>query len=295
MPLRDLLLTLAVVLVWGTSFVAIQVGVETVPPLLLTGLRFLFTALPALVFVARPKVGWGALLAYGSVLGVLKFGALFVAMAQGMPIGLTSIVVQVQVFFTVAIAAFVLGERPSRATLIGGAIAFVGMGLFAIERGQGAPLGPFLLVVAAFWGLANVIGKAAGVRDMFGFVIWSSLVPPLPLFALSWVLEGPAGFSGLASPSLPALLALAYMSLLATVFGFGMWATLLARHPTSRVTPFALLIPLVGFFWGIALGETVSLLALAASGIVFLGLLVHVFGDRLPRKGAPLPLSGPPA
>ena len=113
MPLRDIALALGVVLIWGLNFVAIKWGVDEIPPFLLTGLRYLGCALPAVFFIRKPQVSWGLLIAYGMTVGVLQFGLLFTAMRLGMPAGLASLVMQMQVFFTMALAMLLLGERPT--------------------------------------------------------------------------------------------------------------------------------------------------------------------------------------
>ena len=288
MPLRDTLLTLLVVFIWGTSFVAIKLGVEEIPPILLTALRFAFSALPAVFFLPRPKIPLWIVLGYGTTLGVIKFSLLFIAIKLGMPIGLTSIVVQMQVFFTILLAFFVYGEAPSRFQLVGAAIAFIGIVIFGYERAQSAPLLPFVMVLGAafFWGISNVIGKKAGKVDMLAFVVWASLVPPLPLLGLSLMLEGPAAIAA----ALPAITwkgvaSVAFVSYIATVVGFGAWSILLSKHPVSSVTPFALLIPVVGMACGVIFfGEVLTLPILIGSGVVFAGLLINVFGDRLMQR-----------
>ena len=94
MPIRDVLLALLVVAIWGFNFVVIKLGLEDVPPLLLTALRFVFAAAPAVFFLRRPACPWQWVVLFGFVLGVVKFGLLFVGMKLGMPAGLSSIVLQ---------------------------------------------------------------------------------------------------------------------------------------------------------------------------------------------------------
>lgn len=285
MSIRDLLLTLLVVIVWGVNFVAIKLGVADIPPLFLTALRFFFTALPAVFFLARPKTSWGALAAFGLLLGVVKFGLVFSAVKLGMPAGLTSLVMQLQVFFTFGLAFFLLGERPSRIQYFGAAIAFAGIGIVATERMQGAALGPFLMVIGASfaWGCANIVVKKSGKVDMLAFLVWSSLFSPIPLALLSLWLEGwQPILNSLSPPSLTAVGSLAFIVGPSTLFAFAVWNALLQKYPTSTVAPFALLVPVFGILSGVLLlGEPFSLLAMLGSAVVFLGLLVNVFGDRL--------------
>ena len=80
MPIRHIVLALSVSVVWGLSFIAIRWGVDEVAPLLLTALRYVFAALPAVFFVKRPAVGWPLLIGYGFAIGVGQFGLLFIAL-----------------------------------------------------------------------------------------------------------------------------------------------------------------------------------------------------------------------
>jgi O-acetylserine/cysteine efflux transporter len=154
MPLSHSLVAILVTVIWGLSFVVIKLGVGSTPPLLLAALRFLFAALPAVFFVARPKTSWKNVVAYGFFLGVAQFGLLFAALAIGMPASLASVVMQAQVFFTVLFAALLMGERPGPHQMAGGLIACCGLVLIAWPRLTGGGAGPFLMTVlaAAAWG-----------------------------------------------------------------------------------------------------------------------------------------------
>ncbi len=284
MPLRDIALALGVVLIWGLNFVAIKWGVAEVPPFLLTALRYLGCALPAVFFIRKPQVGWPILIAYGLTVGVLQFSFLFTAMRLGMPAGLASLVMQMQVFFTMALAVALLGDRPTPVQLGGAAIALVGLGTIGAEHLGGAVLMPLLLtlVAAAFWAISNIVTKRAGKIDMFAFVVWGSLVPPLPMLALSLLFEGPQALAGLASISPQAILSVLFIAYGSTLLGYGAWAVLLGRHPASLIAPFSLLVPVVGFAAAfVFLGEQMTALEVAGSLLIFAGLLLNVFGPRL--------------
>jgi O-acetylserine/cysteine efflux transporter len=291
MSLKDILLVLAVVVVWGVNFVAIAWAVDEIPPLLLTALRYVVAALPAVFFIRRPKVALGILIAYGFAVGVGQFSLLFTAIKLGMPAGLSSLVMQLQVFFTIALAVLFLGERPGPWQLVGAVVAFAGIGVIAIERLGGAALLPFVMTIgAAFcWGVANIVTKRAGKADMLAFVVWSSLVPPIPLLVLSLVFEGP-GAAALAWSQITiyGIGGLLFVGWISTVFGYGAWSVLLGRYPASTVAPFTLLVPISGIgSAALLLGETTSGFELAGSGLVFIGLLLNVFGPRLFRRAVP--------
>lgn len=282
---RDILLVLGVVFVWGVNFVAIRWGVDEVPPLLLTALRYLVAAVPAVLFIRRPQVALGILVAYGCAVGVGQFSLLFSAIKLGMPAGLSSLVMQLQAFFTIALAVLFLGERPGPAQLVGALIAFGGIGVIALERMGATALVPFLMTIgaAAFWGVANVITKRAGQIDMLAFVVWSSLVPPIPLYILSLLFEGPGAVPlALSQITLYGIGSILFIGWISTVFGYGAWSVLLGRYPASTVAPFTLLVPIAGIgSAALLLGERISQLEWIGSALVFAGLLLNVFGPRL--------------
>ncbi len=285
LSLRDLFLALLLVAIWGFNFVVIKVGVGEMPPLLLTALRFVFCLVPAIAFIPKPDVPWRVLIAFGLVLGVIKFGLLFLAMGAGMPAGLSSLLMQTQAFFTIGLAVLLLGERPHRWQIIGALVALVGIGLIALGKMEGASVGPFLMLIAAAfsWGAANLIAKKAGRVDMVAFIVWASLVPPLPLIALSLWIDGPdAVLRGLTQPGWIGLGAVAYLAYPVTLFGFALWNSLLSRYPAASVAPFSLLVPVFGLASAtLVLGEAMPAGAWIGSALVFLGLALNVAGPRL--------------
>jgi len=292
---RDTLLALAIVIVWGVNFMAIKWGVAEVPPLLLSALRYVVAVLPAIFFVRRPQVALGLLVAYGVFVGVGQFGLLFSAIHLGMPAGLASLVLQLQSFFTIGLAVVLLGERPRGAQLIGALVALVGIGAIAVEKLEGAAIWPLLMTVfaAASWAIANIVVKKTGKIDMFGFVVWSSLVPPIPLFVLSLLFEGsgavPFALGHITWLGIGSLLFVGWIS---TDFGYGAWSLLLGRYPASTVAPFTLLVPVIGLSTGwLVLGEAMSGLDWIGSVLVFVGLLLNVFGPRLLARQAVAPVS----
>src|SRR4051794_39145335 len=132
MPRRHVLLALAVAVVWGVNFVVIHVGLDSFPPLAFASLRFAVLALPGLLLIRRgPGVPWRWVLAIGTFLSAGQFGLLFSAMDAGLPAGLASLVLQLQVMFTIVLAVGLLGERPRPVQLAGVAVALAGMGVIA--------------------------------------------------------------------------------------------------------------------------------------------------------------------
>jgi len=278
---REILLALFVVVAWGVNFVIIEVGLGTMPPLLLAALRFAVAALPA-IFIPRPAVPWPRFIFIGLVLFTGQFGLLFMSMKVGMPAGLASVVIQSQAFLTGPIAALVLGERISPRQVGGTAIAFVGLAAIATTAGAGGVtlLGLVLSLGAALcWAIGNVALRGAGKIDMFAMVTWLSIVPPLPLLALSYVFEGPQAIeAAFLHMGWVGVGAVAYIAIVSTNIGYGMWAYLLKLYPAAQVAPFSLLVPIVGIVSAaLLLGEQFGPVRLAGMVLVFAGLIVAVF------------------
>jgi O-acetylserine/cysteine efflux transporter len=281
-PLKDALLALLVAVLWGFNFVVMKIGVGEIPPLLLTALRFTFAALPAVLLVPPPSVSLWRLAAFAFVFGVAKFSLLFIGLKVGMPASLASVVLQLHVFFTILLAAALLGERPDPASRFGTLLALAGIGVIAASRWGGAEWPPLALVVAAaaMWSLANMIARGLGRVDMLAFAVWSSTIPPVPLLALSLVFEGPeamaAAWQGLTWRGVGAVLYLAYPVSLA---GIAIWNRLLTEHPTARIAPYALLTPCIGLAAGaVVLGEPIDGATALGGALVLAGLAAAVIG-----------------
>ena len=288
MPLKDLLLALVVIVAWGLNFVVIKVGLDGLPPMLLGGLRFVLVLFPAIFFIKRPQLPWRWLLAYGTTISLGQFAFLFEAMGNGMPPGLASLVLQSQAFFTLFFAAMFLGERLRAASLLGLLVAAGGLALIGSENGSHVPFLALVLTLcaAACWAMGNIITRRFGNIDLVALVIWGALIPPLPFFALSWWLEGPALIeSSLRGIGLNSILALAYLAFIATMLGYSLWSGLLSRYPAGKVAPFALLVPVVGLSSSaLLLGERLSTLQCWGGVLVMVGLLINVFGSRLRQR-----------
>ncbi|MEU0845187.1 EamA family transporter [Streptomyces sp. NPDC005962] len=285
-------LAVLVTALWGVNFVVIDVGLDHFPPLLFCALRFLVAAVPAIFFVGLPRVSWRWIVAVGLALGVAKFGLLFIGMHEGMPAGLSSLVLQIQAVFTALFAAVVLAERPGRRRLLGMAVALTGIAVAAVDEGTSGPLLGFVLVIAAaaFWGVANVLTRMAAPPDPLSFMVWVSVVPVLPLLGLSLMFEGAnPGMHALATLDWSGAGAIVYVAWGATMVGFGLWSFLLRTYDASAVAPFSLLVPVFGMSSAaLLLGEGISPLRWLAAVLLVGGVaLTSLRSVRLPL---PLPV-----
>lgn len=290
MPLRDVLLALVVVSIWGFNFTIIKLSVAELPPLLAAALRFFFAAVPVIFFIRRPKAKWALVIGYGLSMGCALYALLNLAIYLGMPASLSSLVLQVQAMFTMGLAFFVLGEVPRRMQLVGAAIAFSGIGVIALGHGEGFDIGPLLIVIlaAVAWAIANVVSKKAGAIPMIPFTVWGNFLACFPLMALSLGFEGlPAIIEALNPPSWSAVGLIAFLAYPSTLFGFAIWSWLLSRHSAASVAPFTLLVPIAGIASGVLiLGETIYPADVMGGVLIFVGLIFTVV--RIKPKQVPI-------
>jgi O-acetylserine/cysteine efflux transporter len=289
LPLSHLFLALAVVFVWGTNFVVIRWGLDGgMPPFLFATLRFALSALPWLLFMPRPAVAWSKLAWFGVLLGVGQFGLLYLAIQGHISPGLASLVIQLQVFFTIGLSLLLLKERVRGFQVVGLLLALGGLLLIALNLGaQVSWLGLGLVLAAAFfWACANLVAKSAGRINMLHFVVWSSVFAVPPLLVLSLLFEGPTAIGhALQAASAATWATVLWQAVGNSLFGYGAWNWLLSRHPAATVTPMALLVPLFGMgASALLLGEAMPGWKLGACALVLGGLALIVLWPRLQAR-----------
>ena len=297
---RDTALALLVVVLWGVSFVVIKLGLRGVSPFVLGGLRCALAAFPAVFFVAPPRVPLRVYAAFAGTTFLAQFALLFWAIHLGMPSGLSSVIQPSQAFFTIVLAAIVFREMPTRAQCLGMALAASGLILIGSGRGASIPLAAFALNLcsAASWAVGNLASRSLsryGPVNGFAFVVWSGLLPPLPFFVLAWWFEGAgavaASFRAMDATSWAAV---AYLGVGATLAGYGLWNRLLKSYPAAQVTPFALLVPVIGLAAGaVTFGERFTAAQLVGSALIATGLAVPVIAARRVVRSVTGPASRP--
>lgn len=288
LPPLHLLLAIAIVAVWGVNFVVTKAALDVLPPLTLAALRFTVALIPAVFLLKRPDVPWRNLAAYGLLIGVGQFGLIFIAMRGHISPGLASLVAQMQVFFTIGLAVMLSGERLRGYHLAALALAAAGLGWLMLHGGGDAtPLGLVLtLLSAAAWAGGNLVARATPKANMLAYVVWASLFSAPPLFALAFLFEGWTAVShGVISASPAIWAAVAWQAWGNTLFGYGMWAWLLARHPAATISPLSLLVPVFGMgASALLLHEPLQPWKLTAAALVLGGLAVNTIGPRLAER-----------
>jgi O-acetylserine/cysteine efflux transporter len=269
--------------IWGFNFVVIRWGLGSVSPYTLNLVRFLFASLPALLFVRPPRAPWHLVAAYGFFAFAVQFCLLFAGMAAGMPTGLASLVIQMQVFFTIGLVTLLTRERAQRSQLAGAVVAGAGIALVAVHLPPSTWLGLALTLGAAgSWAIANLIVKRIPGERPLAVVVWASAVAAIVMLPVALVADGPEYvWSTIGRMDATAWLGIAFQAWPTTLLAFGIWAWLLRRYPAALVAPFTLLVPIVGMTSAVLLlGEAVTWWKLAGAALVLGGLALNVLAAR---------------
>lgn len=294
-------LAVLVTFIWGVNFTFIAWGLESFPPLMLTALRFFFTAVP-LVFFLKPPTFNRTLLIYAIGTFVMQYAFVFTAMHLGASPGLTALLLQMQIFITVLLAYFILGEAVSRMQVIGMMVGVLGLGVIALNLGGDMPVAGFvcILIAAVGWSFGNIASKQASAQatlkaaqqktatapttvknktsalSALALVAWGALIACVFLTLSSLIFETDAWqLATFTEASMKSWLSLGFIVYISTLVGFGLWAHLLSQNTTSKVMPFALLVPVFGMTTSVVLtGEVVTWWKMLAMILILSGLLL---------------------
>ena len=279
----DVCIAVLVAVIWGSAFVLSRIALDELSPTLMTALRFTIAAVPCLV-VPRPNVSWPVLVAISFTLFLGQFLTQAYGIAHGVPVGLTSVIVQSQALFTIGFAALLFGERPSRMQTLGIAIAAIGLLMICGTVGYDFSVWAFavLMLSPINFAAGNLLLRKAQGAPMFDLFAWLCLVAAVPLSALTLINDGAAPtWHALTHMSMAVVLCMLVIGLVSTCFAYWLWGRLLRDYPAAQVVPFALLVPFVGSFASsIVFGETFGRLRLAGMLTAVGGIAVMLLSKR---------------
>ena len=314
MTLLHIALAVLVAFIWGVNFTFIAWALESFPPLMLTALRFFFTAVPLVLFLKPPKFN-RTLFIYAIGTFVMQYAFVFTAMHLGASAGLTALLLQVQIFITVLLAYVILGEPVSHMQIIGMLVGVLGLGVIALNLGGDMPLISFIciLIAAIGWSFGNIASKQASTQQStsnistaspvnsnnkasnrtsalsaLSLVVWGGLIACIVLTLSSLLFENEAWtLATFTQASFKSWLSLGFIVYISTLIGFGLWAHLLAQNTASKVMPFALLVPIFGMATSVLLiGEVVTWWKMLAMVLILSGLILANVKMGLGRKSA---------
>ena len=285
---KDFIIAIAITFMWGINFSFIKLGLGSLNPFMLAGLRFFLCSIPLVFFIKKPDVKFIYIVLYGLFLGVGLWGVLYLGMHFGISAGVASIVLQLGVFFTVILSYIILKEKIDIYNKIGFVLALIGVLIvFLVTDGTVTVLGmAFVILSAVSWALLNIILKKAKTKDVFAFLIWSTLFPPIPLFLLAYFMQGDIVFINFfENIDTKAIISITFQVYPTTILGYWVWNSLLTKYPVSIVSPLSLLVPIFGLLGSfVFFHEEIGIYKIVASLIILLGLVINTFGSRIFKK-----------
>ncbi len=292
--LTDFLIALLITAIWGVNFSIIKLGLITADPLILAGIRFALCALPAVFFIKKPDTSWHYIIGYGLLFGIGLWGIVNLGIKAGVSAGIASLVLQFGAFFTMLLGAFLFREKLSRYQYIGIIVALLGLtSIIFVSDGSVTLVGlAFVLCGAVVWGLVSIIIKKSNTKQVFAFLVWSSLFSPIPLFLLSYLFNSASGFTELASQfNATTLFSILFQVYPNTLFAYWIWNSLLTKYPVSVVAPLSLLVPIFGMLGSVMIfNESIPTGKIVAMVFIISGLIIGLYGkrliDRLKRKSS---------
>lgn len=287
MTRRDLLLALVPPLCWGTGFTIAKPAVTHFPPLFM--MTMIYAGIVAvLVLTVRDemKTGWRSLSLIAAC-GVTIQGAFIFWGLKHLPAGVATLLIQIQVPFTVLLGWLLGTEDLSLRKLAGTLIAMAGVALVIGLPEDIPPFWPVAALIAGSvsWALGQVLlvklGKDSGILLLKG-----NAIAGLPQLLAATLLLESGQIASLRTASATDWAAFAFVAIIGFYVAYTVWYSLLRRCRIDEVVPFTLLMPVTGLATAaLVLGEAIEPAQLAGGAVIVLGLAV-VVGMRLPRLRA---------
>lgn len=285
----------AIYLIWGSTYLAIRLMVETVPPALGAGVRFVLAGAIMMVVLVARRGGWRALrvparqLAWCAAIGTLLAAGgngLVTVAEQDVPSGLAALLIASEPLWIVLLRSAV-GDRVRAATLGGVALGFVGVGILLLPGGRpdDVPIGMTLLVVVAAlsWALGSFLQSRVDVpRDPLTTTALSLFLGGLVLVVGGAVAGESLDFGAFSAKSVAAFF---YLVLIGSIVAFTAYSWLLTHAPISKVSTYAYVNPVIAVLLGaVFLSEDVAVATLAGMVLVLASVWVIVRQEASARQ-----------
>jgi len=275
-----------VAVLWGSGFLFAKVAIEHFPPILLMAMRFTVTALVLVWFVPIPKQQLGRLFWVALIGAAIQYSLTFTGLKH-IYASTAIIVIQLEVPFAVLIAVVFLKDRVDLVKIAGMALAFIGVVIIAGEPHLQGDLFWVLMVAAgAFtWAVGQVMIKSLGPVGGFTLIAWVAVFAAPQLYVASWLVEGQQ-LEAIRTATWVVWATVAYLGLIMTAVGYGIWYHLLGKHPVYQVAPFLLLLPVTTVLGGVLLlGEELTPRLMMGGALAIGGVAVINLIRRKPAAG----------
>lgn len=278
----------AICVIWGVNNAAAKLATESLPPLLTGALRFAIAGACLAWFVRPPFPNWKSLLLIVGLGGPLHYGLIYLAFWLARDVSPVAVATQLWIPFTAAFAFLILGEKASRAALVGMAVAFGGVAWMTLDAHAIADWKAILVGAAgsACWAVTTVIARRTTSVPPLKMQGLLSLVALPGLLVASLMTEtGQVAAMAAAPPMVWA--SLLWAGLASSVFATSLVFWLVQRREAGRVTPYFLATPVVSILigWGL-MGDVLSAQILTGAALTMVGVAVVALAERGLRAGA---------
>jgi drug/metabolite transporter (DMT)-like permease len=287
---------LAVVyVVWGSTYLGIAIAIETMPPLLMAGARFLLAGAVLYAVASRlPGAGtrptrrdWAAAAASGGFLFVVGNGGVAVG-EETVPSGIAALVIASIPLWIALFDRVVTGRRLSLRTVVGIAVGFAGVALLVDPTAEGRidPFGGTVLVVAAIgWAIGTLISRGSSRASSPLVVAAMQMIGGGVLLLAAGTATGELGELDLGAVSTRSWLAVAYLVVFGSLIAFTAYAWLLQNAPLGQVATYAYVNPLIALILGAAiLDEEVTGTMVVGAAAIVLSVAAVVSRESSPRE-----------
>ena len=285
----DMLMAVAVAIIWGLGLVVAKAAMGHFPPILLMALRFTLTAACLMWFFRPPWPLLKDIFWVGLFSATIQYSLTFTGLA-GIDVSTAAILVQLEVPFGILLAWLVLRDRITPRQLAGMVLAFAGVVCIVGEpRLSGNLIHVALVIGGAFtWAVGQIMIKRLGEVGGFVLITWVAVMATPQLFIASWLLESDH-LAAIRSASLEIWAAVGYLGVVMTALGYALWYRLLGLYPVSRVMPFLLLLPLISVAGGIIfLGESLTVKVIIGGLCILAGItLINLRLAQVPAADKP--------
>ena len=296
-----------VYVVWGSTYLAIRVGIESFPPLLLAGTRHLLTG-SILYPILRWKTGVRPTAAHWRMSFITGFLLLFIGNGgvclaeRTVPSGVTALLVATVSLWLVLVDWLRPGgTRPGPRVVAGLLLGFGGLALLVGPKNLGGsgrvdPFGVGILVIASLaWASGSVYSKHAGGLSgspLLG-VAMQSLAGGVCLW-IAGILSGEVGALHLRAISARSWAAMAYLIVFGSMVGFTAYIYILKKSTATRVATYAFVNPVVALFLGwLLIGESITLRTVIAAAVILTAVLLVITAPHAAPLGAKRPVIEP--
>ena len=278
-------------LVWGSTYLAIRVTDRTMPPLLMSSVRFLIAGTALYAFASRGRARptlreWGAAAIVGAALLCVGNGGVAWVETR-LESGLAALIVAIiPLWFAVMDRAF-FGRRLSAPAIVGLVVGFAGVALL-VRPGGGGPVLPMLalVVTTAAWAGGSLYARGAALPQSPLLSASMQMLAASAFLAVAGLAKGEARSIHADTFSTKPVIAFVYLVLVGSLIAFSAYAWLLKNVRVSIVSTYAFVNPVIAVALGtVFLNETIGWSTVAAGAAIVVAVVLIVTA-RAPRQRA---------